>query len=76
MPYITCDACSFWVKPSKMEGQGGPEELGQCRKYAPMPYHNPPERKAPKAHWPLTDSDDGCGEGEFKEERARKGKAA
>lgn len=73
MPYINCQACNFWYQKEQMSG-----DMGQCRKYAPQPYHNPPPQEHSKAHWPQTDADDGCGQGEIKaqQQRSPKGKAA
>jgi hypothetical protein len=77
MPYIACQACNFWVQPGRQqEAKGGQQsDLGQCRKYAPSPMPGQKSGNA-KTLWPVTDSDDGCGEGEIREERARRGRAA
>jgi hypothetical protein len=45
-----CGACAFWTR---MDAQGG-----NCRRHAPRPNNNVDEI----AHWPRTDSNDGCGE--------------
>ena len=52
----TCEFCRFWLLMFP------DQEIGECRRHAPPAYHRAPSETLRDAAWPLTCSEEWCGE--------------
>lgn len=61
-----CRACTYWGVIVAPGGDLTTAALGACRRYPPGTmtgeFRETPAGRLARAHWPVTDADDACGE--------------